>query len=90
MKRVHLIVTGSVQGVFYRHNTNKVANQLGLTGFVRNLPDGSVEVVAEGGEEKIKKLIAFCRKGSESARVEAIKIQYQTLTNEFSTFSIKY
>ena len=56
MKRVHLVVSGRVQGVFYRHNTNIYANKLGVTGFVRNMSDGNVEVVAEGDDDKIKEL----------------------------------
>ncbi len=90
MKRIHLIISGRVQGIFFRHNTNKVANKLGLTGFVRNLPDGNVEVIAEGDEEKLKELIAFCKKGPEGAYVEDIKIEYGKPKKEFSAFSIKY
>ena len=89
MKRVHLIISGLVQGVWYRHNTNKVANQLGLKGYVRNLGNGNVEVVAEGSEEKIKQLIAFCREGPESARVDTVDTTYETPKDQFSTFSIK-
>ena len=61
MKRIHLIISGDVQGVFFRHNTNKVGNRLGLKGFVRNLPDGKVEVVAEGDEKKLRELIEKLR-----------------------------
>jgi len=89
MKRIHLIISGSVQGVFYRHNTNQVANRLGLKGFVRNLPNGNVEVIAEGNEEKLNELIEFCKKGPESAHVDNIKIEYEKPTKEFNTFSIK-
>lgn len=90
MKRIHLIISGSVQGVWFRHNTNRVANKLGLAGFVRNLPDGNVEVIAEGDEEKLNELIAFCKKGPEGANVEDVKIEYQKPKNEFKAFSIKY
>ncbi len=89
MKKVHLIISGSVQGVFYRHNTNQVANRLGLKGFVRNLPNGNVEVIAEGNEEKLKELIEFCKKGPEAAYVENVNIEYEKPTKEFNTFSIK-
>ena len=90
MKRIHIIVSGNVQGVFYRHNTNIVANKLGLKGFVRNLSNGDVEVVAEGKEEKLKELIEFCKEGPESAHVDNVKIKYEKSTEEFNTFSIKY
>lgn len=79
-----------VQGVWFRHNTNIVGNKLGLVGFVRNLPDGNVEVVAEGDEDKLKELIEFCKIGPIGADVKNVKIEYQKLKNEFNTFSIKY
>ena len=75
MKRVHLIISGRVQGVFYRHTTNKEANKLGLKGFVRNLGNGDVEVIAEGDEEKLKALILFCRQGPEFANVKNIQVE---------------
>jgi acylphosphatase len=90
MKRLHLIISGRVQGVFFRHNTNKIANKLGLTGFVRNLGNGCVEIIAEGNEEKLKELIAFCRKGPENSSIDDVKIQYEEAKNEFNTFSVKY
>ena len=90
MKRLHLIISGRVQGVFFRHNTNKIANKLGLTGFVRNLGNGCVEVIAEGSEEKLKALVLFCRTGPENSNVDDIKIEYENAKNEFNTFSIKY
>jgi|TARA_B100002003_G_scaffold195421_1_gene185246 acylphosphatase len=61
MKRLHLIISGRVQGVFFRHNTNKIANKLGLTGFVRNLGNRDVEVVAEGTEEKLKEPVIIIK-----------------------------
>jgi len=90
MKRIHLIISGRVQGVFFRHNTNKIANKLGLTGFVRNLGNGCVEVIAEGNEEKLKELILFCKEGPENSNVANVKTQYEEPKNEFNTFSIKY
>jgi len=89
MKRIHLIITGRVQGVWFRHNVNIVANKLGLTGFVRNLPDENVEVIAEGDENKLKELTEFCRIGPQGANVENVKIKYEEPKNEFKTFSIK-
>lgn len=90
MKRAHLIISGMVQGVWFRHNTNKVANKLGLKGFVRNLPNGNVEVAAEGDEDKLKELIEFCKRGPIGAHVENVKIEYEKPKNEFKTFSIKF
>lgn len=90
MKRICIVVSGRVQGVFFRHYTNKRAAKLGLTGFVRNLSDGNVEVIAEGDESKLKELVKFCRKGPKSSYVEGIKIEYGKPNGEFNTFSIRY
>jgi len=62
MKRVHLIVHGMVQGVFFRANVKGFAQKLNLKGYTKNLPDGTVEIVAEGPEEDIKELIEYCKK----------------------------
>ncbi len=88
--RIHLIIKGRVQGVFFRANTQKQAKRLDLTGWVKNLPDENVEVVAEGEKEKIKDLISFCRKGPSSARVDDIDFKWEEFTGEFRSFSIKY
>jgi len=90
MKRIKLIIKGRVQGIFYRKITQKTAISLGIIGYVRNLPDGSVEVVAEAPEQKLKELIGFCRKGPERAVVTNIQIQFSEPKNEFTTFSIRY
>ncbi|HZX45515.1 MAG TPA: acylphosphatase [Candidatus Nanoarchaeia archaeon] len=90
MERVHLIITGMVQGVWFRHNTNIIGNKLGLNGFVRNTPEGAVEVIAEGDPTQLAKLIEFCRKGPASARVEDVKVDYEEAKNEFKGFEIRY
>ncbi|MEK6949358.1 MAG: acylphosphatase [Nanoarchaeota archaeon] len=90
MKRVHIVVYGMVQGVFFRANTKRVALGLDLTGYAKNLPDESVEVVAEGSEDKLKGLINFCRKGPERAEVSKVDIRFSEATGEFSGFEIKY
>ncbi len=90
MKRVHIIISGRVQGVFFRFNTRDLANNLGLTGYVKNLYNGDVEVVAEGNEEKLNRLIEFCKKGPESASVTNTKIKYGKAANEFSDFEVRY
>ena len=70
---VHLIVRGRVQGVFYRATTEKTAQGLGLTGWVRNCPDGSVEIHAEGEKASLEELIAWCWKGPALASVLEIE-----------------
>ena len=83
-------MTGIVQGVFYRHNTKQQADRLSLAGTVRNLPDGSVEVVAEGDEAQIKKLIEWCKQGPRGALVEKIEVQWHDKSGDFLDFSIIY
>ena len=90
MKRVHIIISGRVQGVFFRSNTEKAGVGLGLKGFVRNLADGTVEVVAEGHDEKLNELIGFCRKGPAGAQVDDVKISYEESKGEFSGFGVRY
>jgi acylphosphatase len=88
--RVHLIVSGQVQGVFYRANTRRAANGLGLKGWVRNLPDGMVEVVAEGRKHSLDRLIEYCRKGPEGAKVENVEIKWEGFRNEFGSFEVRF
>ena len=90
MRRAHLIISGTVQGVFFRHSTNRLAQGLCLKGFVRNLSDGTVEVVAEGEESALRELISFCRKGPEAASVSSVAIKWEEPSSEFTTFSIRY
>jgi acylphosphatase len=90
MRRVHLIVYGRVQGVFFRHNTKKIADKLNLKGWVRNNPDNSVEIVAEGNENAIDNLINWCRKGPIGAKVEKVDIEEEGFKKEFISFSVIY
>ena len=88
--RVHLNVVGQVQGVFYRAGARREALRLGLTGWVRNLPDGSVEVIAEGEENQVEKLINWCRRGPPLAIVRSVEVNREPPVNEFETFRVKY
>jgi acylphosphatase len=90
MKRAHIIISGRVQGVFFRSNTKIAADKLGLTGFIRNLDNGDVELVAEGSEEQIKRIITFCKNGPEYAEVANIDISYEEPKKEFTHFDIRY
>ena len=76
--RIHAFVSGRVQGVYYRAETRQQASQLGLTGWVRNLPDGRVEVLAEGEEQRVRELIAWCRQGPPRSRVDEVGEQFYT------------
>ncbi len=89
MKRVHIIISGYVQGVCFRYFTKIKSRKLGLKGFVRNVPNGDVEVVAEGNEKEINELIEFCRKGPALSGVANLKIEYEDFKGEFNDFSVK-
>jgi acylphosphatase len=90
MKRFKIRVCGRVQGVFFRYNTKKVADKLKLNGYVRNNPNGIVEIVAEGSDEKINKLIEWCKKGPIGSKVEKVEIKEEKYKKEFENFSIVY
>ena len=87
--RVHLKIEGRVQGVFFRASTLDQANLLGLKGWVRNCPDGSVEVAAEGERKKIDDLVAWCHHGPPGARVNNVRLQWEDFQNEFPDFRIR-
>jgi len=86
--RARIRVTGVVQGVGYRHSTRLEAERLGLSGTVQNLPDGSVEAVAEGEREKVESLVAWCRSGPPAARVRAVDVQWEPALDEGGPFRI--
>lgn len=90
LTRVHIIIRGLVQGVCFRYYCRDLAKQLGLKGFVRNNADGSVEAVAEGGEESIRSFIAWCRRGPPAASVRACEENYEPPTGEFDSFTIGF
>lgn len=75
--RAHLIVRGRVQGVFFRHETSRQAESLELTGWVRNLPDGSVEAIFEGDGNAVEAAIDWCRQGPPLAVVEAVDVNWE-------------
>ena len=88
--RAHLIITGRVQGVFFRVETRRAARQFGVTGWVRNKRDGSVEAVAEGTETDVQSLIQWCHTGPPNARVDDVKISRQEYSGEFEQFEVRY
>jgi len=86
---VHVIISGKVQGVWFRASTKQKAEQLGLTGRVRNTADGNVEAIFEGEEDLVKKMIEWCHRGPPSAQVKHVKVKNQPSTNGFEGFSIR-
>jgi acylphosphatase len=87
-KRVQVIVRGRVTGVFFRAATQREARRLGVTGWVKNRPDGSIEVVAEGEEDAIKEIISWAHHGPSAARVDGVDVRWRGYTGEFSDFRI--
>jgi acylphosphatase len=90
MKRVHVFVSGMVQGVSFRYYTGEKARELGVKGWVKNLADGRVEIVAEGEEERLRELIEFCRKGEFGAEIEKVEVKWGEFKGEFEGFERRY
>lgn len=88
--KARIFVSGRVQGVFFRHNTQKKAKELGITGWVRNLPDGRVEAIFEGEKEKIEQMIGWAKKGPNIARVDNVEVVWEEYKPEFNDFEIEY
>lgn len=84
----HILVSGRVQGVFFRAYTQDMAGSLGLVGWVKNIRDGRVEVYCEGEREKVEKLVEWCRKGPPSAIVKDVELKYGEPTHQFKRFEI--
>ena len=88
--RAHAIITGKVQGVFFRMETQRAARNYGVTGWVRNKMDGSVDAVMEGNEADVKSLIAWCQEGPPHARVNNVDVTWQDYTGKFAIFEVTY
>jgi acylphosphatase len=87
--RAHVFVAGRVQGVFFRAETRAEAKKRGVTGWVKNLPDGRVEAVFEGEEANVKELVEFCRKGPLGARVRSFSVSLEKWIGELKDFEIR-
>jgi len=88
--RVHLYVTGRVQGVFFRAETADVANRLGLSGWVRNLSDGRVEALFEGEKDDVEEAVDFCRRGPPGAQVQDLDVKWEDWKGEHPDFRVVY
>jgi acylphosphatase len=89
-KRVHIYVSGQVQGVYYRQHTAAMARELRVEGWVRNLTDGRVEAVFEGEENAVNALVRWCKKGPEYATVTRVEVEVERYTGNFHDFSVRY
>lgn len=87
-KRVHLIIFGSVQGVFFRASTQQKANELGLKGWVKNRVDGTVELTVDGESDKLKSLVKWCKSGPKHAIVDYIEVSWDDFKDEFTDFRV--
>ena len=88
--RAHVLVTGRVQGVYFRYSTREKARSLGLTGWVRNLPTGQVEAVFEGEDSKVNEMIDWCHRGPAGAKVDKVEVARSPAQGEFPQFKIIY
>ena len=88
MVRAHVVISGIVQGVFFRHYTRERASELGAKGWVKNRMDGKVEAVFEGEKEKVDELIRWCHRGPSGARVTDVDVGWEDHMDEFRSFSV--
>ncbi len=88
--RARLVVSGRVQGVAYRQSTVDEARRLGVAGWVRNLPDGRVEALAEGERRAVEALAAWCRRGPRLARVDDVQLSWEAARDDLTGFDIRW
>ena len=89
-KRIHIFITGRVQGVFFRQSTRVMAIKNNANGWVRNLDDGRVEIIAEGDESNIHALAEWCKTGPANSRVDKFELIDENSTGEFEIFEVRY
>ena len=87
--RVRVLISGQVQGVYFRDSARALATELGVTGWVRNLRNGRVEVLCEGEEVAVRRLIEWCHEGPPGARVSRVETERSERTGEFDSFRIE-
>ncbi|WP_373498811.1 acylphosphatase [Desulfococcus sp.] len=88
--RAHVVISGKVQGVFFRGETQRAAEARGVAGWVKNRPDGAVEAVFEGPEEAVVAMLEWCKNGSPRSRVDKMDVQWDADRREFIGFDIAY
>ena len=88
-ERAHLYVSGQVQGVFFRDSARKRAERLGLTGWVKNLPDGRVEALFEGPSEKVREMVRWCEQGPSQAEVEDVDTDFEAPEGDLTSFEVR-
>lgn len=88
--RAHVIISGRVQGVFFRMETQRAADARGVDGWVKNRPEGTVEAVFEGEKPRVETMIDWCWKGSPHSKVDNVKVTWETYTGDYSGFNVNY
>ena len=88
--RVHVLVTGRVQGVFFRQATKVIAIKNNVTGWVRNLDDGRVEILIEGENKSVDSVMAWCNYGPANSRVDNIEVTNEDYSGNFESFEVRY
>jgi acylphosphatase len=88
-EQAHVYVSGQVQGVFFRDSTREKAEQLGLTGWVKNLPDGRVEALFEGPSEKVREMVRWCKEGPSHAEVEDVDAEFEASQGSLTSFEVR-
>ena len=87
---VHILVTGKVQGVFFRQATKVIAIKNNVTGWVKNLENTKVEILLEGDDQNVNSVVDWCLNGPANSRVDEIKIDQQEFSGQYSNFEVRY
>ena len=88
LERAHVLVSGQVQGVFFRDSTRQKAEELGLTGWVKNTPDGAVEALFEGPSERVREMVRWCEEGPQRASVENVETNFESPGGDLEAFEV--
>jgi acylphosphatase len=90
LKRWHILITGKVQGVFFRVHMQQIARSLGFTGWVSNRADGCVEAILEGSETNLAALLDWCREGPPRSVVSTVEVRDEQYSGDYTDFSVRY
>ena len=88
MERAHVMVSGQVQGVFYRDSTRQKAEELGLAGWVKNTPEGRVEALFEGPSDRVREMVRWCEEGPQQASVENVDTDFEAAGGDLEGFEV--
>jgi acylphosphatase len=89
LERAHVLVSGRVQGVFFRDSTRQKAEELGLAGWVKNVPDGQVEALFEGPSERVREMVRWCEEGPQHASVEKVSSDFASASGDLEGFEVR-